>query len=65
MPDRNAPIATARKRLGLTQAQLADECGVTWRTVQRWEAGEHPVPKLAREKIERMLEEAGEQKDDE
>lgn len=33
-------IATARATAGITQRQLADACGVSERTVQRWEAGD-------------------------
>jgi transcriptional regulator with XRE-family HTH domain len=32
-------LAAIRKRLGLTQAQLADLLGVHWVTVSRWEGG--------------------------
>ncbi|MEQ8537585.1 MAG: helix-turn-helix transcriptional regulator [Coleofasciculus sp. D1-CHI-01] len=34
-----------RKRLGLTQKQVADAVGVTDQTVSNWEAGRH-IPKL-------------------
>ncbi len=35
-PDR---IRSLRQRLGLTQERLANMLGVTWTTVNRWEAG--------------------------
>lgn len=34
-----SPIAQARQRAGLTQAKLAEICGVTVVSVKRWEAG--------------------------
>ncbi len=36
-----------RKRLKLTQAQLADRMGVTVTTLARWERGEVPVSGMA------------------
>ena len=35
----------SRERLGLTQAQLADQLGVKENTVYRWEAGKLPISK--------------------
>ncbi len=32
-----------RRRLGLTQAQLAEALGVTTRAVGKWEAGDAPI----------------------
>lgn len=39
-----------RKKMGLTQTQLANECGVTIRTVQNWENG-GVIPEVARKLI--------------
>ena len=36
-----------RKRLGLTQAELAKRMGVTWNTVARWETAQRKVPRIA------------------
>jgi DNA-binding transcriptional regulator YiaG len=41
-------IREARDALNLTQAELADEIGVSSRTVQNWEAGKVPRPKQRR-----------------
>ena len=45
-------LRRVRKRLGLTQVQLAKELGVHWNSVARWERGEvgisEPVAKLLR-----------------
>lgn len=38
-------FVSRRKALDLTQKQVADAIGVTSRTVQSWELGEHP-PRL-------------------
>ncbi len=35
-------VVLARMRAGLTQRRLADELGVTIRTVQNWEWGKEP-----------------------
>jgi len=50
-------VAEARKRLNLTQAELAAACGVSVRTVQNWEAGRVPQPKHRRA-LEHALQEA-------
>ena len=42
-----AEFRVARKRLGLSTAQLGAAIGVTARSVRRWEAGKHPVPRWA------------------
>ena len=36
-----------RKSTGLSQTKLAQEMGVTLRTVSRWETGEFPIPRIA------------------
>jgi len=37
-------LVTTRKRLGLTQAELATALSIDLRTVQRWEGGERSIP---------------------
>ena len=36
-----------RQKIGLNQTQLANEWGVTDRTIRRWEAGDAPVSPIA------------------
>ena len=36
-----------RRRLGLTQAQIAEQLGVAWNTVARWEMGIRRIPEMA------------------
>jgi len=36
-----------RNSIGLSQTKLAQEMGVTLRTVSRWETGEFPIPRIA------------------
>jgi transcriptional regulator with XRE-family HTH domain len=43
-----------RKRLGWTQAQLADAIGVSRNTVARWERGEMKIREPAARLIERI-----------
>jgi DNA-binding XRE family transcriptional regulator len=38
-------LRTARKQLGLTQAELADAYGVSRMTIVNWERGAYAVPK--------------------
>ena len=41
-----ADLWEARRKLGLTQAQLAAILGVTDRQVRNWESGRSPIPKM-------------------
>ena len=40
-------VRRTRKRMGFTQAELAERMGTTRVTVARWEIGLVPVPKMA------------------
>lgn len=40
-------LKTRRAALGLTQAQLATQLGITVSTVAKWEQAIHPIPPLA------------------
>lgn len=44
-------LASIRRHRHLTQLQLAEQLGVSWRTVQNWEAGGIPHPKHRRRLI--------------
>ena len=48
-------IRDTRKRLGMTQEQLAERLAVSVRTVQNWENG-GVIPATTRKKLEAMLE---------
>ncbi len=48
-------IKKLRKKINLTQTELADECGVTLRTVQNWEKGE-TIPESKRKLLESIVE---------
>lgn len=56
------PVATIlraiRAQLNLTQEQLADRLGVSFATVNRWEAGANEPQRAARGAIDRLAEEA-------
>jgi putative transcriptional regulator len=52
-------IRDLRLLAGLTQEQFAATLGVTFSTINRWENGHSKPSPLAMEKIERMLEEMG------
>ena len=45
----------ARKALGLSQAQMAERLGKAKSGVQRYEAGQTPVPQTVRKLVVRML----------
>ena len=47
-------IKALRKRLGLTQTQMADKIGVTKTSVLNWENGIAKPSKLARRELERL-----------
>ena len=51
-----AQLKTARRALGMTQAQLAAEMRVTASTVARWEQGWYPIPPWARRLVELLSE---------
>jgi repressor LexA len=40
-------IRLIRKALGLTQAEMGEKIGRSWKTINRWEAGERDVPNTA------------------
>jgi repressor LexA len=40
-------IRLIRKALGLTQAEMGEKIGRSWKTINRWEAGERDVPDTA------------------
>ena len=40
-------VKAIRKKLGLTQEQMAVAMGVRLRTISRWETGVHAVPSTA------------------
>ena len=48
----------ARERLGLTQAQLAAELGVTLNAVQKWEMGERPIKQITAMAVQLLLDRA-------
>jgi DNA-binding XRE family transcriptional regulator len=48
-------MTEARKRLGLTQAQLAEALGVTRRAVVYWEAGTRSIARPVEMAVESLL----------
>lgn len=44
-------LRAIRKKMGLTQKQLAEKIGITWNTLARWERGELGI----REPISRLI----------
>ena len=52
-------LRTIRKRLGLTQALLAEQLGVASNTVARWERGERSIPEPVARLIQRLMAERG------
>lgn len=54
-------VRSVRKRLGLTQQELAGRLGVALPTVSRSESERHTPSRLALDKIETSLHEMGEQ----
>jgi len=53
-----AEIKALRQALGLTQEALARRIGVSWSTVAKWEMGRSNPSPLAREKIDKLQDEA-------
>lgn len=54
-------IKAIRKRLGLTQEEIAQKLGVSWVTIARWEAGKSKPSKLAQKAIAFLLKEIPEE----
>jgi type I restriction enzyme M protein len=52
-------IRSLRTHLGLTQEQFAEQIGVAFTTVNRWEGGDSKPQRAALEVLERMKQEAG------
>jgi DNA-binding transcriptional regulator YiaG len=50
-------VKRIRKRLRLTQAELAKELGVTRVSVARWEVGIYAVPEMAARLLEHLVKE--------
>lgn len=57
-------MKSLRQKLGMTQEALARRLGVSYGTVRGWEYGRQPSP-MAREKIDQLLKELGEGKEEE
>ena len=55
----SATLRAIRAKLNLTQEQLAEQLGVSFATVNRWEAGANTPQRAAREVIAALAEEAG------
>jgi len=56
MAEKNVPstIKRLRTRMGLTQEQFAAKVGVTFATVNRWEAGKAKPSRLALNRLEEL-----------
>ena len=55
-PDLGMKVAEMRKQKGLTQEQLAEECEVSTRTIQRIENGEVEPRAFTRNNLSNLLE---------
>jgi transcriptional regulator with XRE-family HTH domain len=60
-PEAGQVVKSVRKRLGLTQQELAGRLGVALPTVSRWETKRHRPSRLALDKIEAFLQDMGEE----
>jgi len=52
-------VKELRRKMGWAQEDLAREIGVSLSTVQRWEAKEVNLTRLARRELKRLFQEAG------
>jgi phage repressor protein C with HTH and peptisase S24 domain len=48
-------IRLIRKALGLTQAEMGEKIGRSWKTINRWEAGERDIPDTALKLISQVF----------
>ncbi|MFZ8863359.1 MAG: helix-turn-helix domain-containing protein, partial [Thermocrinis sp.] len=48
-------IRLIRKLLGLTQKELGEKIGRSWKTINRWEAGEREIPDTALKLISQIF----------
>ncbi len=48
-------IRLIRKTLGLTQAEMGEKIGRSWKTINRWEAGERDIPDTALKLISQVF----------
>lgn len=49
-------IKQLRKKVNLTQEQLANKLGVSWTTISRWENNKTKPSHLAQKEIDRLIE---------
>jgi transcriptional regulator with XRE-family HTH domain len=55
MPNLHSRIKQHRKKLGLSQADMATQCGVSQPTIANWERGDHVPRREALEKLAQCL----------
>lgn len=51
----SADLIRLRTKLGWSQARLGMELGVTRSTINKWEMGLHPVPRMAEKLLSLMM----------
>ena len=53
-------LAALRRKLKVSQEKFAQLVGVSWRTINRWEKGEYPIPEEQAAKIREASSDAAE-----
>lgn len=64
MTDFVASIRALRRKLSLSQEELANRLGVSFATVNRWESGKSKAQKAQRDAVQKLLDDAGVTSDD-